>query len=89
MTTYIRITRYSSGDSLTKQINDIIKAGKMDKDTRLFFDRNGYLTMRDLAGIWVYFEVYMDMEFAMDNLVLRPNNILLGLVKEGRGIDER
>ena len=45
MIKYIKIVKYMAGDSINKQIQDIIDNGMMDKDTRLFFDRGNCLTM--------------------------------------------
>ena len=39
MIKYIKIVNYMNGDSIPKQIQDIIDAGMMDKDTRLFFNK--------------------------------------------------
>ena len=84
MTTYIKITNYMSGASLKEQINELIDAGKIDEDVRLFFAKNNSLTMRDLASIWVYFEFVCDLDFDNENLVLKPSKPLLSLASNGR-----
>ena len=84
MTTYIKITNYMSGASLKEQINELIDAGKIDEDVRLFFAKNNSLTMRDLASIWVYFNFVCDLDFDSENLVLKPSEPLLSLARNGR-----
>lgn len=37
MIKYIKIVKYMSGDSISKQIQNIIDNNMMDEDTRLFF----------------------------------------------------
>lgn len=84
MKTYINIVNYTSGVSLKEQINEMLAAGKIDEDTRLFFSKSNCLTMRDLAEIWVYFSIEMDLDFDMQNLVLKPSKMLLRIAnKEG------
>lgn len=83
MITYIKITNYMSGASLKEQINELIDAGKIDEDVRLFFAKNNSLTMRDLASIWVYFEFVRDLDFDNENLVLKPSKPLLSMAKRG------
>ena len=84
MTTYIKITKYMSGASLKEQINELIDAGKIDEDVRLFFAKNNSLTMRDLAGILTYFDLIRDLDFDSENLVLKPRGSLLRMVSNGR-----
>lgn len=84
MITYIKITNYMSGASLKEQINELIDAGKIDEDVRLFFAKSNSLTMRDLASIWVYFEFVCDLDFDSENLVLKPSKPLLSLASSGR-----
>lgn len=83
MITYIKITNYMSGASLKEQINELIDAGKIDEDVRLFFAKNNSLTMRDLASIWVYFEFVCDLDFDSENLVLKPSKPLLSMAERG------
>lgn len=83
MITYIKITNYMSGASLKEQINELIDAGKIDEDVRLFFAKNNSLTMRDLASIWVYFDFEHDLDFDSENLVLKPRKSILSMVERG------
>ena len=51
MIKYIKIVKYMSGDSINKQIQDIIDNDMMDKDTRLFFDKTNCVTMGDIKPL--------------------------------------
>ena len=84
MTTYIKITKYMSGASLKEQINELIDAGKIDEDVRLFFAKSNSLTMRDLASITAYFDLVHDLDFDSENLVLKPRGSLLRMASNGR-----
>jgi len=84
MTTYIKITKYMSGASLKEQINELIDAGKIDEDVRLFFAKSNSLTMRDLASIIAYFDLVHDLDFDSENLVLKPRGSLLRMASNGR-----
>ena len=84
MTTYIKITNYMSGASLKEQINELIDAGKIDEDVRLFFAKNNSLTMRDLASILSYFDLIYDLDFDSENMVLKPRGSLLRMASNGR-----
>ena len=84
MTTYIKITNYMSGASLKEQINELIDAGKIDEDVRLFFAKSNSLTMRDLASIIAYFDLVHDLDFDSENLVLKPRGSLLRMASNGR-----
>lgn len=84
MTTYIKITNYMSGASLKEQINELIDAGKIDEDVRLFFAKNNSLTMRDLASILSYFDLIHDLDFDSENMVLKPRGSLLRMASNGR-----
>jgi len=83
MTTYIKITNYMSGASLKEQINELMDAGKIDEDVRLFFAKNNSLTMRDLASILAYFDLIHDLDFDSENLVLKPRKALLSMAERG------
>lgn len=83
MTTYIKITNYMSGASLKEQINELIDAGKIEEDVRLFFAKNNSLTMRDLASILPYFDLIHDLDFDSENLVLKPRKCLLSMAERG------
>ena len=72
MIKYIKIVKYMSGDSISKQIQDIIDNGIMDKDTRLFFDSHNCVTMGDIKPLLSYFDVASNDE--INNVVFVPNN---------------
>ena len=75
MIKYIKIVKYMSGDSINKQIQDIIDNGMMDKDTRLFFDKHNCVTMGDIKPLLSYFDVTSNNE--IDNVVFVPNNYFI------------
>lgn len=82
MIKYIKITKYMAGDSINKQIQDIINAGTMDKDTRLFFGRGNCLTMGDIKPLLAYFDVRSDND--INNVVLVPkDNFIKRFVEKG------
>lgn len=73
MKTYIKITKYCSGPSIKDQVNEIIDCGKLDGDTRLFFDKHNCINSSDIAKLLTYFEVKTDIEFDKDNIVFVPD----------------
>ena len=75
MIKYIKIVNYMNGDTIPKQIQDIIDAGMMDKDTRLFFDKNSCLTMGDIKPLLAYFDIRSDND--IDNVVFSPNDFFI------------
>ena len=75
MIKYIKITKYMAGDSINKQIQDIINAGMMDKDTRLFFDRGNCLTMGDIKPLVIYFDIVYNND--IDNVIFVPNDYFI------------
>ena len=82
MIKYIKITKYMAGDSINKQIQDIIDAGMMDEDTRLFFDRGNCLTMGDIKPLLAYFDVRSDND--INNAVFVPKDYFIRrFVKNG------
>lgn len=83
MITYIKITNYMSGASIKEQINELIDAGKIDEDVRLFFAKNNSLTTKDLASIWGYFDFEHDLDFDSENLVLKPRKSILSMAERG------
>ena len=85
MKKYIKITRYNSG-SVLDEVQNVIDNGLMDADTRLFFNNSNCIDTRDIAKLIVYFDIDIDMEFAMDNVVFIPNKILLKNVEANRKI---
>lgn len=72
MIKYIKIVNYMNGDTINKQIQDIIDAGMMDEDTRLFFDRGNCLTMGDIKPLLEYFNIRSDND--INNVVLAPRD---------------
>ena len=88
MIKYIKIAKYMVGDSIDKQIQDIIDAGMMDKDTRLFFDRDGCLTMGDIKPLLTYFDIGSDND--IDNVVFVPkDNFIKRFVKNGENFNNK
>lgn len=75
MIKYIKIVNYTSGDSIAKQIQDIIDNGMMDKDTRLFFDIRNCVTMGDIKPLLTYFDITNNDE--INNVVFVPNNYFI------------
>ena len=75
MIKYMKIVNYTSGDSIGKQIQDIIDNGMMDKDTRLFFDRHNCVTMNDIKPLLTYFDITNNDE--INNVVFVPNNYFI------------
>ena len=75
MIKYIKIVKYMAGDSINKQIQDIIDAGMMDKDTRLFFSKNTCVTMRDIKPLVIYFDIVYSNN--IDNVIFAPNDYFI------------
>lgn len=75
MIKYIKIVNYMSGDSIGKQIQDIIDNGMMDKDTRLFFDSHNCVTMGDIKPLLSYFDIRNNDE--INNVVFVPNEYFI------------
>lgn len=75
MIKYIKIVKYTSGDSIDKQIQDIIDNGIMDKDTRLFFDSRNCVTMGDIKPLLSYFDITNNDE--INNVVFVPNDYFI------------
>ena len=72
MIKYMKIVNYMSGDSISKQIQDIIDNGMMDKDTRLFFDSHNCVTMGDIKPLLSYFDITNNDE--INNVVFVPKD---------------
>ena len=82
MIKYIKIANYMSDNSIPKQIQDIIDAGMMDEDTRLFFDRDNYITMGNIRPLLAYFDIRSDDD--INNVVFVPkDNFLKRFVEKG------
>ena len=82
MIKYIKIINYMNGDTINKQIQDIIDAGMMDEDTRLFFDRDNCITMGNIRPLLAYFDIRSDDN--INNVVLVPkDNFLKRFVEKG------
>ena len=75
MIKYMKIVNYMSGDSIGKQIQDIIDNGMMDKDTRLFFDSHNCVTMGDIKPLLPYFDITNNDE--INNVVFVPNDYFI------------
>ena len=75
MIKYIKITNYMNGDTINKQIQDIIDAGMMDKDTRLFFEKDNCLTMGDIKPLVIYFDIVYNND--IDNVIFVPNDYFI------------
>ena len=88
MIKYIKVTKYMSGDSINKQVQDIIDAGMMDKDTRLFFDKDNCLTMGDIKPLLAHFDVRSDND--INNVVFAPNDYFINaFVEDGRNFGDK
>ena len=82
MIKYIKIANYMSDNSIPKQIQDIIDAGMMDEDTRLFFDRDNCITMGNIRPLLAYFDIRGDDD--INNVVFVPkDNFLKRFVEKG------
>ena len=77
---YIKITRYMSGDSLKSQIRYMVDNNMINENTRLFFSRSNMLCTEDIAEMLTYFDIGIDADFDMNNIVFIPKKRLL----EGR-----
>ena len=88
MVKYIKIANYMSDNSIPKQIQDIIDAGMMDKDTRLFFNKNSCLTMEDIKPLLAYFDIRCSND--IDNVVFAPNDYFIdAFVENGRSFKDK
>lgn len=81
MKTYILINNYMSGPSVWDQIQEIIDAGKMNEDTRLFFPKNQHVTMGEIAKILGSFKAVTDMDFDRGNVVFAPEEWFLTSIR--------
>lgn len=75
MIKYMKIVNYMSGDSIAKQIQNIIDNDMMDADTRLFFDKHNCVTMNDIRPLLAYFDIGNNDE--IDNIVFIPNKYFI------------
>ena len=82
MIKYIKIANYMSDNSIPKQIQDIIDAGMMDEDTRLFFDRDNCITMGNIRPLLAYFDIRSDDDINNVVFVLK-DNFLKRFVEKG------
>lgn len=88
MIKYIKITKYMVGDSINKQIQDIIDNGMMDEDTRLFFDRGNCLTMGDVKPLLEYFDIRSNND--INNVVLAPrDHFIRRFVENGESFNNK
>lgn len=88
MIKYIKIVKYMSGDSIEKQIQDIIDNGMMDKDTRLFFDKNNCVTMEDIKPLLSYFDIRNNDE--INNVVFVPKDYFIKrFVEDGESFRDK
>ena len=87
MIKYIKIVNYMSGDTINKQIQDIIDAGMMDEDTRLFFEKDNCITMGNIKPLLAYFDIRSDND--INNVVFVPkDNFIKRFVKNGKRFQE-
>lgn len=83
MIKYIKIVNYMNGDTINKQIQDIIDAGMMDEDTMLFFEKDNCLTMDDIKPLLAYFDIRSNND--INNVVFVPkDNFIKRFVKNGK-----
>lgn len=86
MIKYIKIVKYMSGDSIEKQIQNIIDNGMMDADTRLFFDKHNCVTMSDIKPLLSYFDIRNNDE--IDNVVFVPKDYFIArFVENGESFE--
>lgn len=81
MVKYIKIVKYMSGDSISKQVQDIIDNGMMDADTRLFFDKHNCVTMGDIKPLLSHFDIADNDE--INNVVFVPKDYFIKRFVEG------
>ena len=89
MIKYIKIVKYMAGDSINKQIQDIIDNGMMDKDTRLFFNlKQNCITMGGIKPLLTYFDIRSDNDIS--NVALVPkDNFIKRFVKNGESFNNK
>ena len=88
MVKYIKIVKYMSGDSIAKQIQDIIDNGMMDKGTRLFFDKTNCVTMGDIKPLLSYFDISNNDE--INNVVFVPKEYFIKrFVEKGESFKDK
>ena len=88
MIKYIKIANYMSDNSVPKQIQDIIDAGMMDKNTRLFFNKTSCLTMEDIKPLLAYFDIRCSNDIS--NVALVPkDNFIKRFVKNGENFNNK
>ena len=88
MIKYIKIVKYMSGDSINKQIQDIIDNDMMDKDTRLFFDKTNCVTMGDIKPLLSYFDI--SNNDVINNVVFVPKNYFIKrFVENGESFEDK
>ena len=88
MIKYIKIANYMIGDSINKQIQDIIDAGMMSEDTRLFFSKNTCVTMKDIKPLVIYFDIVYNND--IDNVIFVPNDYFIyKFVKNGESFRDK
>ena len=75
MIKYMKIVKYMSGDSIAKQIQNIIDNDMMDADTRLFFDSHNCVTMGDIKPLLSYFDIRNNDE--INNVVFVPKDYFI------------
>ena len=86
MVKYMKIVTYLSGDSINKQIQDIIDNGMMDADTRLFFDKHNCVTMNDIEPLLTYFDITNNND--INNVVFVPKDYFIRrFVKNGENFE--
>lgn len=88
MIKYIKITKYMAGEIINKQIQDIIDAGMMDEDTRLFFDKGNCLTMEDIDSLLTHFDIRKNNE--INNVVFVPrDHFIKRFVENGESFNNK
>lgn len=88
MVKYMKIINYTCGNSISKQIQDIIDNGMMDKDTRLFFDIHNCVTMGEIKPLLSYFSIKDNNE--INNVVFVPNDYFIKrFVENGESFEDK
>lgn len=85
MKKYIAIHNYNGGSKIPEQLNDILKAGEITEEARLFFPVSEYITMWIITHMMTHFEIVYDDDFSKDNSVFKPREWVLESVAKGDG----
>ena len=80
---YIKLTRYTSGESLAEQLDNIVEASQFDADLRVFFSNSNSLTTKDIAYMMKYFTPSLTDDFK-ENILFTPTPYGLHIAESGQ-----